>query len=114
NEMLQMVNEAERERDIEHANGFRIEIVNRKPAKLEIESQHFSDKKRLPDMLALTVDAEDAARAAAFRFNAIKPAVATNVEQAFACQVGRQTLLDHFPGLARMIDRLAHHAFSLG
>src|SRR5205085_5564566 len=28
-------------------------------------------------------------------------------------QIGRQTLLDHFPGFARMIDRLAHHAFGL-
>src|SRR5205085_8025199 len=55
-----------------------------------------------------------AARAAAFRLNAIKSAVATDIQQAFARQVGRKTSLNHFPGLARMIDRFAHHALSLG
>src|SRR2546423_14877906 len=65
-------------------------------------------------MLALAVNAEDAARATAFCCDAIKAAIATDIEQAFARQVRGQTLLNHFPGLARMIDRFAHHAFGLG
>ena|SRR2546421_1605149 len=52
-------------------------------------------------------------RAAPFRFDAIKAAVASDVEDTLPRQIGRQTLLDHFPGFARMIDRLAHHAFGL-
>jgi hypothetical protein len=65
-------------------------------------------------MLPLAVDAEDASCAAAFRFDAIEAAIATDIEHAFAGQVRRKTSLNYFPALARMIDGLAHHAFSLG
>ncbi len=65
-------------------------------------------------MLALAIHAEDTPGAAALRFHAIETAVAADVEQALVRQVLGQTLADDFPGFARMIDRLAHHAFRFG
>src|ERR1041385_5035965 len=100
--MFEMVDESERERDIEHADRCRIQVVNGKSPKLEIESQNFPDEERLPDMLALSVDAEDPARSAALRFDTKTPAVTTNIEDALAGQVGRKTSLNHFPGLTRV------------
>jgi hypothetical protein len=65
-------------------------------------------------MLPLAVDAENALRPAPFRFDAIKAAVASDIEHGLAGEISGQTLLDHFPGFAWMIDRLAHHAFGFG
>jgi hypothetical protein len=65
-------------------------------------------------MLPLSIHAKDAAGSAAFRFDAIKSAVATDVEHALSGQVRGQTLPDDFPGLARVIDGFAHHALGFG
>src|SRR5436190_1004135 len=111
--MFEMIDKSERERDIKAADRGRIQIVNGEAAKLEVETENFANEEGLANMLPLAVDAENAMRAAPFRFDAIKAAVASDIEHALARQSGRQTLLDQFPGFARMIDRLAHHALSL-
>src|SRR4051812_30455517 len=61
-------------------------------------------------MLALTVDSEDAVRADSLCLDAIKAAVAADIENAFAGQIQGQALPDHFPARCWMLDRLAHDA----
>src|SRR5688500_705569 len=109
-----MVNEPQRQGDIEAPNRFRVQIVHGEAPELEIEPEHLADKERLAHMLTLAIHAQDAPGAAAFRFHAIETAVTADIEHAFARQVLGQTLPDDFPGFAGVIDGFAHHAFGLG
>src|SRR4051812_50019977 len=60
-------------------------------------------------MLALAVHTEDGARAESFCFDAVKAAVASDIEQALAAKIFGQALPNDLPGWLRMLDRFAHH-----
>jgi hypothetical protein len=64
-------------------------------------------------VLPLAIDAENATRAAPFRFEAIESAIAADIEDAFSRQIGWQTLAHDFPGFTRVIHRLAHDGLRL-
>jgi hypothetical protein len=113
-EMLEVIDQAESERDIEAADCFRPQIANGIAAELEIEPEHFADEQRLTDVLPLRVYAEDTLGATAFHFDAIKAAVAADIENGLTAQVRGQTLLDQLLRRSRMIDRFAHDALGLG
>ena len=46
----------------------------------------------------------------AFRFHAVKPRVAADIEYRLAAQISGQALPDNLPGWFRMLDRLTHYA----
>src|SRR2546421_10998588 len=112
--MLEVINEPERECDIEGADRSRIQIINREASEFEIQAENLPDKERLPDMLSLAINAEDPVRSAAFRFDAIKTAVAADIQQAFPREICWETPLNDLPGFTRMIGGLAHYALGLG
>src|ERR1044072_1224144 len=93
-QVLQVINKAERECDVEFANDPRVQLVDVHAPVFDIESENFADEERLPDMLALRIDPQRSVRAATFGLDAVEAGVAADIEHRFAAQVRRQALPD--------------------
>src|SRR5207253_3685009 len=113
-EVLAMIDETEREGNVELANGKRIEIVNRHPTVLNVEPQRCPHEDGLADQATLRINSENARGSAAFHLDGIEPRIATYVQNAFPGQILRQTNSHCFPGGTRMLNRFADGALSFG
>src|SRR5205085_8856398 len=113
-EVLAVVNESERERDVELPRRARVEVVDGRATVLDVEREHFAHERGLTYEVALRVNADDARCAATLQLDCVEARVATDIEHAPAREVFGQADAHLLPGRSRVLDRLADGALGLG
>lgn len=112
-QVLAMVQEPERQRDIEGPYCRRAYVVDVHLLVLNIEIENSFHELRLHDFVALCIDPQHPGRMSALGFNGKKAGVAANVEHTLAGEISRKAAAKHLPPILRMIDRFAHDAARL-
>ena len=97
-EVLAVVYESERERDVELPRRARVEVVDGRATVLDVEREHFAHERGLTYEVALRVNADDARRAATLQLDRVEARVAAYVEHAPAREVFGQTGAHLLPG----------------
>src|SRR5436305_1381735 len=113
-EVLAVVYESERERDVELPRRARVEVVDGRAPVLDVEREHFANERGLTYEVALRVNTDDARCAATLQLDCVEARVATDIEHAPAREVFGQADPDLLPRRSRVLDRLAYGALGLG
>src|ERR1043166_269104 len=113
-QVLAVVNQTERQRDIELAQFAWVDIVNRHALVSDIKSQNFLNKISLANEFTLRVDSEHPFRTTPFHFDGIEARVAADIENALSGKIIREMNSYFFPGWSRMVDRFSDSALGFG
>src|SRR5262249_726088 len=113
-EMLAVIDETERQRNVELPKLARIEIVNREAPVIDVDSENVAHEVSLPNQLALRIDSQHAPGAAALHFERIETGTGADTQSALAGEIFREADLDRLPGRSRVLGRLADGALRFG
>src|SRR6185369_15574835 len=112
--MLAVINQSQRQRDIELSHRKRVKIVDRLAFVFDVESEHIADKLSLADQITLRIETQYASSATPFHFDRIEARVTSHVEHGLTREVRRHSNFHFLPGRPRMVDRFANRALRFG
>src|SRR5437868_1327860 len=113
--MAQMVQHSKKQNDIELLAEL-LHVVNGEFAKFDFAAERFRGKFCLGQISVVEIDRHHAVGAASFHFDAVEPAIATDVQHCLTAQIRRNRILKSLPLYAwiiaqKMIWRGLHAAY---